>query len=94
MSESDNHSAVPPAPTALRISGAADSGIGGYFERANWLSFGITGLALILVYCCTLAPEVTLQFSGVLSTSAMYGGVGYPPGFPVWTVYSWFFVNL
>lgn len=30
----------------------------------------------------------------MLSVGAMYGGVPSPPGYPVWTIYSWLFVKL
>jgi len=42
----------------------------------------------------TLTPEVGLDWSGVLTTSAMYGGVGPPAGYPAWTIYSWLFIKL
>src|SRR5439155_21267722 len=65
-----------------------------FFERTDWLSFWITtGLALA-VYVYTLAPEVTLEFSGILSTGAMYAGVPAPPGYPLWTLYAWLFTVL
>ena len=67
---------------------------GPFFQRIDWLSFGVTAAGALVVYLCTLAPEVTLRFSGITSTTAKYGGVAYPPGFPVWTVYSWLFANL
>ena len=63
-------------------------------ERADWLSFGCTTLAALVIYLGTLAPEVTLQFSGFVCTSANYAGVAYPPGYPVCTLYSWLFVRL
>jgi hypothetical protein len=49
---------------------------------------------VLVVYFRTLAPEVTLEYSGTLSTSAKYAGVPQPPGYPVWTLYSWLFVTL
>jgi len=49
---------------------------------------------VLVVYLRTLAPEVTLEYSGALSTSAKYAGVAQPPGYPVWTLYSWLFVTL
>jgi hypothetical protein len=49
---------------------------------------------VLAVYLLTLAPEVTLEYSGSLSSSAMYGGVANTPGHPVWTLYSWLFVTL
>jgi hypothetical protein len=67
---------------------------GPFFQQIDWLSFGVTALVALAVYLFTLAPEVTLGYSGIVSTSAKYGGVAYPPGFPVWTAYSWLFANL
>ena len=67
---------------------------GPFFQRIDRLSFAVTAVVALAVYLCTLAPEVTLRYSGIISTTAKYGGVAYPPGFPVWTVYSWLFANL
>ncbi len=64
------------------------------FQRDDWLSFGITTLLTLLAYLCSLAPDVTLTNTGILSTAAMYAGVGPPPGYPLWTIYSWLFVKL
>ncbi len=66
---------------------------GPFFQRTDWLSFGLTTVVVLVVYLCTLAPEVTLENSGMLTTSAAYVGVPHPPGYPVWTVYSWLFVH-
>jgi hypothetical protein len=79
------------------LSGEAGGGsitTGPFFCRPDWLAFGLTFLTALTVYLDTLAPEVTLEFSGILSASAMYAGVAYPPGFPVWTLYSALFVKL
>jgi hypothetical protein len=94
MTEWTSQSDVSIAPAAACVGSAGDSGGHAFFEPVDWLSFAATGLVLLVVYGCTLAPEVTLRFSGILSTSAEYAGVGYPPGFPVWTAYSWLFVTL
>ncbi len=45
-------------------------------------------------YFITLAPDVTLGFSGIFATGAFYAGVPHPPGYPVWTLYAWVFTNL
>jgi hypothetical protein len=89
----------PPEQTAPAEQPSHDAGspqpvTSAFFQGIDWLSLGLTAAVLLVVYLCTLAPEVTLRYSGVLSTSAKYGGVAYPPGFPVWTVYSWLFVHL
>lgn len=83
-----------PAEQAGNGTGHRHPVAGPFFHTPDWLSFGVTALAMLAVYLCTLAPEVTLEYSGELSTSAKYGGVAHPPGFPVWTFYSWLFVNL
>jgi hypothetical protein len=67
---------------------------GPFFQRTDWLSGGLTTALALAVYWVTLAPEVTLQFSGVFSVGAMYAGVPYPPGYPLWTVYAWLFTLL
>jgi hypothetical protein len=63
-------------------------------DRADGLSFVIATLVTLAVYLFTLAPEVTVTWSGVMSTSATYGGVAPPPGYPAWTIYSWLFIKL
>ena len=37
------------------------------------------------------APDVTLEDSGELSVGSYYAGVPHPPGYPVWTLYTWLF---
>jgi hypothetical protein len=73
---------------------AAPAEVPARLDRADRLSFAITTLIALAVYLFTLAPEITLTFSGVLTTAAMYRGVGPPPGYPAWTIYSWFFIKL
>ena len=36
-----------------------------FFQKVDLLSFGLTTLVTLAVYLLTLAPEVTLDFSGV-----------------------------
>lgn len=64
------------------------------WDWADRLSFGVTTLISLVVYLSTLPPNVTLEWSGVLSASANYAAVSPPPGYPVWTIYSWLFVKL
>jgi tetratricopeptide (TPR) repeat protein len=46
------------------------------------------------VYLYTLAPDVTLEDSGELAVGSMYAGVPHPPGYPMWTIYSWVFTKI
>ena len=65
-----------------------------FFAGADWVSFWLATLLALAVYLWTLAPDVTLSDSGMLSTGAMYAGVPIPPGYPVWTLYAWLFTKL
>lgn len=64
------------------------------FQAVDWFAFCLTSSAAFVGYLLTLAPEVTLEFSGLLSTGAMYAGVPHPPGYPIWTIYAWLFTLL
>ena len=64
------------------------------FDHVDWLGFFATTLIALAGYLFTLAPNVTLGFSGITSTGAFYAGVPHPPGYPVWTLYSWCFTKL
>lgn len=65
-----------------------------FFHREDWRSFWLTTALVFAVYLFTLAPDVTLEHSGIYSTGAMYGAMGPPPGYPLWTIYGWFFTKL
>jgi hypothetical protein len=85
--KSDNPSGLPGMmPCALRSTP--------FFQQADWLSFGATTLLALLVYLLTLAPDVDLEFSGIFSTGAMYGGVPHPPGYPLWVLWARVFTKL
>jgi hypothetical protein len=64
------------------------------FCRTDWISFTTTALVVLAVYLWTLAPEVTLGFSGIFSTAALCGGVPHPPGYPLATLWEWLFIKL
>jgi transmembrane protein TMEM260 (protein O-mannosyltransferase) len=63
-------------------------------DRADWWTFGVTSALTFVGYLLTLTPEVTLDWSGILTAGAMYGGVGPPAGYPAWTIYSWLFIHV
>ncbi len=60
----------------------------------DWLAFGITTLVTLLGYCLTISPDLTLEDCGELAVGSMYAGVPHPPGYPVWTLYTWLFTKL
>src|SRR5690348_11867298 len=64
------------------------------FRRLDWLTFLITFAAVWVGYYLTLAPELTLEDSGELATGSFYAGIPHPPGYPVWTIYTWLWTVL
>ncbi len=64
------------------------------FRRIDWLAFLIAFGVVWITYFITLAPELTLEDSGELCTGAFYAGIPHPPGYPVWTIYSWLWTVL
>src|SRR5438093_462302 len=64
------------------------------YRCIDWVSFILTFLVVFAGYLWTLAPDLTLEDCGELATGSYYAGVPHPPGYPVWTVYSWIFTWL
>jgi tetratricopeptide (TPR) repeat protein len=71
--------------------GFLDNATGAFFRRIDWWSFWIVLLATFAVYFYTLAPTLTLEDSGELAVASDYLGVPHPPGYPIWTLVTWFF---
>src|SRR5947207_14147864 len=88
---------VKPAPSAsgpVPPAKAPPVKVPPLFRNIDWLTFAITTLFTFIGYYLTLAPQVTLEDSGELATASMYAGVTHPPGYPVWTIYTWLFTVL
>ena len=81
---------LPKPPPAAVPSGPVPP----LFRRIDWLSFAVTTVLVMIAYWYTLAPDLTLQDCGELAVASMYAGVPHPPGYPVWTVYTWLFTLL
>ena len=67
---------------------------GPFFRRVDWAAALAATLISLGVYLYTLAPDVTLEDSGELAVGSMYAGVPHPPGYPMWTIYSWVFTKI
>lgn len=84
---------VPPVPGAGKPpEPAAPSGP--LFRRPDWIAFFITTFLTLVGYLWTIAPDLTLEDSGELAVASYYAGVPHPPGYPVWTLYTWLFTVL
>ena len=64
------------------------------FRRIDWLTLLITFAVVWIGYYLTIAPEMTLEDSGELATGSFYAGIPHPPGYPVWTIYTWLWTVL
>ncbi len=64
------------------------------FRKVDWLTFLITLAVVFGGYLLTLAPEMTLEDSGELAVGSYYAGIPHPPGYPVWTIYTWFWTQI
>jgi tetratricopeptide (TPR) repeat protein len=64
------------------------------FRPVDWLTLAITFGVMWVAYFLTMSPEVTLQDSGELAVGSFYAGVPHPPGYPVWTIYTWLWTVL
>ena len=62
-----------------------------FFSKSDWISAAITFLFSITVYSLTLQPTVGLEDSGELIVASDFMGVPHPPGYPIWTLLTWFF---
>lgn len=62
-----------------------------FFKRTDWIAGWITFGLSLLVYTLTLQPTVGLEDSGELIVASDYLGVPHPPGYPIWTLLTWFF---
>ncbi len=81
-----------PAPKSAPVT--VSEKVAPLFRKIDWLTFAITSALMWGVYFFTLAPQLTLQDSGELAVGSFYAGVPHPPGYPVWTIYTWLWTVL
>jgi tetratricopeptide (TPR) repeat protein len=62
-----------------------------FFRKSDWISCLITFAVTLIVYVLTLQPTVGLEDSGELVVASDYLGVPHPPGYPIWSLCTWFF---
>lgn len=87
--------AEAPEPTLEPVPGEPvdflDRTSGPFFRKIDLAAFWTAFLATFAFYVATLAPTVTLEDSGELAVASDYLGVPHPPGYPIWTLLTWFF---
>lgn len=84
----------PATPAAPAAPVAVIEAVKPLFRRIDWVTAGVTAFLAFVGYWWTLAPDLTLEDSGELAVASMYAGVPHPPGYPVWTIYTWVFTKI
>src|SRR5579862_6322104 len=77
------------APVGLTESTGALHAPTPFFGARDKMAFLTASAVAFAVYLCTLAPSVTLDYSGELLTVARTFGVPHPPGYAAWTILAW-----
>ena len=62
-----------------------------FFRKSDWIACWVTFVVSLIVYVLTLQPTLGLEDSGELIVASDYLGVPHPPGYPIWTLLTWFF---
>lgn len=62
--------------------------------REHLIAAAIVFVASLLTYIFTLAPTVTGEDSGELISAAYTLGIPHPPGYPLWCMVTWFFLQI
>jgi hypothetical protein len=91
--KSNNKGKLPAAKPAAKPAAApapAPVKLPPLFRGIDWLVLIVCFAAVWAVYLLTLAPDLTLEDSGELCTASFYAGIPHPPGYPFWSIYSWF----
>src|SRR5438105_9956590 len=86
--------AKPNRPIAEKAPATPAPQVPPLFRKSDWFSCLFTFVVMWVIYFLTLAPEVTLEDAGELITGSVYAGIPHPPGYPVWTLYSWLWTVL
>ena len=64
------------------------------FRGIDWITLLVTTVVVFVGYYITLAPNLTLEDSGELAVGSFYAGIPHPPGYPIWTMYTWLWTVL
>jgi hypothetical protein len=62
-----------------------------FFRKSDWTACWATFAISLIVYVITLQPTLGLEDSGELIVASDYLGVPHPPGYPIWSLLTWFF---
>src|SRR3954465_518810 len=84
----------PPVQTKAPVEPPPPAHVPPLFRQIDWFALGLTFILVLIAYLVTLAPDLTLEDSGELAVGSYYAGIPHPPGYPVWTLYSWLFTLL
>ncbi|MEY4387458.1 MAG: hypothetical protein RLY20_2741 [Verrucomicrobiota bacterium] len=81
------------SPTAAAKSPPAVPKTPALFRPIDWFCLLVVTTIVMVGYYLTIAPDLTLEDSGELATASFYAGIPHPPGYPVWTLYTYLWAN-
>ena len=91
MTKANAKTGAPSAPESVDVPLSPEAQTGPFFRRVDWAAFWTVFAVTLAAYAYTQAPTVTLEDSGELAVGSAYMGVPHPPGYPIWTLATWFF---
>jgi tetratricopeptide (TPR) repeat protein len=97
MNSKTKQAPAPPAKTPAAKTAAptpAPAPSPPLFRPIDWWTLLVAFAIVWIVYFLTLAPQVTLEDSGELTTASYWAGIPHPPGYPFWTIYTWLWTVL
>ena len=92
MSMDKTTSAKPGTVTPVK-SALAPGKTAPLFRPIDWLTLVVVTTVVMIGYWLTLSPDLGLEDSGELAVGSLYAGIPHPPGYPVWTLYTYLWAN-
>lgn len=63
------------------------------FRPIDWFTLFVVTTVVMIGYWLTISPDLGLEDSGELAVGSFYAGIPHPPGYPVWTLYTYLWAN-
>ncbi len=63
------------------------------FRPIDWFTLVVVTTVVMIGYWLTISPDLGLEDSGELAVGSFYAGIPHPPGYPVWTLYTYLWAN-
>ena len=89
----DKTQPTKPGPAAPAKPSPAPGKTAPLFRPIDWFTLVVVTTVVMIGYWLTLSPDLGLEDSGELAVGSFYAGIPHPPGYPVWTIYTYLWAN-